>query len=78
MKTDVVPLGVGLTENPAADVIGVAVDQEKYFSSAQTDVTINNKTTMKINTLEDIKDEAMKEIAASEIRDFIQSEVNKA
>jgi len=33
---------------------------------------------MKINTLEDIKDEAMKEIAASEIRDFIQSEVNKA
>ena len=79
VKTDVVPLGIGLTENPAADVIGVAVDQEKNISiSEKTDVTINNKTTMKINTLEDIKDEAMKEIAASEIRDFIQSEVNKA
>lgn len=82
VKDRVVPLGIGLTENPAADVSGIAIkkqeDKENISLSSEKNVVINNKETMKINSIEDIKDEAMKEISASSIRDFIQQELDKA
>jgi len=82
VKDRVVPLGIGLTENPAADVSGIAIkkqeDKENISLSSEKNVVINNKETMKINSIEDIKDEVMKEISASSIRDFIQQELDKA
>ncbi len=105
---NVVPLGIGLTETPAADVKGVVTkkseekkieedsnaEQKELDNSAEQVILENNKklisqnnennveTTyrkvMKINKIEDITDESLKEVSASEISDFIQEEVKKA
>ena len=102
---DVVPLGIGLTECPAADVIGVAVKskeiEEKYNGeqpeagagvdvlkfieliregSSQTkeiDVKDNDKA-MKINSLQDITEDSVKELTASAVSSFIEEEIKKA
>lgn len=82
VKGGVVPLGIGLTENPAADVSGVSVkkqkNEEKVSLSSEKNVVTINKELMKINSIEDIKDEVMKEITASAVRDFVQQELDKA
>lgn len=88
VKTDVIPLGIGLTENPAAEVIGVAIKQEPVIKanadeknislSENSHVLKNSNKTMKINSIDDLKEDTMKEVSASEIRDFIKSELNKA
>jgi len=98
---DVLPLGIGLTETPAADVKGVAVkvkedeikkglhanerkEEENVSQKSQRDVIKNddNRTTkaktMKINRIEDITDESLKELSASTVSDFIQKELEKA
>ena len=98
---DVLALGIGLTETPAADVKGVAVkvkedetekdlhaneskEEEKISQKSQRDVIKNddNRTTkaktMKINRIEDITDESLKELSASTVSDFIQKELEKA
>jgi phage shock protein A len=91
---DVVPLGIGLTENPAADVVGVAVKasetEEAGGNSSKTQNNIsqpnagnvNNNSTkdkiMKINNIKDIKDENLNELSASAITDFIEDELKKA
>ena len=98
---DVLPLGIGLTETPAADVKGVAVEvkedkgkkalhaneteeEENISQKSQRDVIKNddNRTTkaktMKINRIEDITDESLKELSASTVSDFIQKELEKA
>lgn len=87
----VVPLGVGLTETPAADVKGILtskpVEEEKEQNSQanqQIDISQNNKNTvlnnkvMKIQSISDITDESLKQIAASAITDFISEELKKA
>jgi len=98
---DVLALGIGLTETPAADVKGVAVkvkedkadkdlhanesqEEENISQKSQRDVIKNddNRTTkaktMKINRIEDITDESLKELSASTVSDFIQKELEKA
>jgi hypothetical protein len=112
---NVIPLGIGLTETPAADVKGIITKKyeaeevesseinEKDLDNSQEEVIVeskeeiilennkklnsqnNNKdveTTyrkvMKINKIEDITDESLKEVSASEISDFIEKEVKKA
>tara|TARA_B100000287_G_scaffold431297_1_gene488277 strand:- start:4846 stop:6330 length:1485 start_codon:yes stop_codon:yes gene_type:complete len=85
---EVVPLGIGLTESPAADVKGVAVktDEDRNppvelnsSQNNQNNVKINNKVMkMKIEKLTDINDESLKELSASSISDFIESELEKA
>ena len=98
---DVLPLGIGLTETPAADVKGVAVEikedkdkkalhaneteeEENISQKSQRDVIKNddNRTTkaktMKINRIEDITEESLKELSASTVSDFIQKELEKA
>lgn len=85
--------GIGLTEHPAADVEGVLtehcedVNKDKDNSSANiennislsnTDIVIaNQKQDMKITSIEQIKDENLKELKASSITEFIQDEISK-
>ena len=112
---NVVPLGIGLTETPAADVKGVIVknnttdidikEEEKSSNSEENPVTkqisepeaqenLNNEktisqavkkvvnenkdSTMQIKNIKDITDESLKEVSASVISDFIESELEKA
>ena len=87
---NVVPLGIGLTETPAADVEGVAVkrsdedlilNKNKNNSSQKQEKTVNNDKDikiMKINSMTDITDESLKVLEASAVSDFIQDEIKKA
>ena len=91
---EVVPLGIGLTETPAADVKGVSTkktieepEEEKTFAeventsqNAEKTVIIQNeeKTIMKIESIKDITNESLKELSASAVSDFIESELKEA
>jgi hypothetical protein len=89
----VVPLGIGLTESPAADVKGILAKEDKGTTtqpdeteqSDQNNSSQNNKNNVKINkvmkkieSIKDINDETLQELSASSISDFIQSELEKA
>ena len=86
----VVPLGIGLTETPAADVQGVAVQKEKEkevksseklektSQSSDNNVNNNNQLVMKIESLKDINDESLKTLEASAVHDFIHEQLQKA
>ena len=89
-----VPLGIGLTETPAADVQGVSTKktvedpkEEKTFAeventsqNAEKTVIIQNeeKTIMKIESIKDITNDSLKELSASAVSDFIESELKEA
>jgi hypothetical protein len=105
---DVLPLGIGLTETPAADVKGVFVKKKKKKkedyasddaeqvvkseivkednSSQRLEINVkkvynNSESThklMKINSINEITDESLKELTASAISDFIQEELKNA
>ena len=87
---NIVPLGIGLTESPAADVEGVAVkkseedlilNKNKNNSSQKEEKTVNNdkdNRIMKINSIHDITDESLKVLEASAVSDFIHDEIKKA
>ena len=90
---NVVPLGIGLTENPAADVKGVLTENgineekalakenlEKETISQNTNNTVKTKKVeaMKIENLKDITDESIQSISASAIHEFIQDSLKKA
>ena len=90
----VVPLGIGLTETPAADVQGVAIQKEqeeenteevkssekleKTSQSSDNNVNNNNQLVMKIESIKDINDESLKTLEASAVHDFIHDELQKA
>ncbi len=79
--SEVSPLGIGLTTTPAADVSGILTENkalEDYSSLNEKNDVLTNIRDMKIETLKDINDESMKELAASSVTDFIQSELEKA
>jgi len=89
LQGNVLPLGIGFTNNPAAEVKGVIVRDEG--SEYKTDANLNDinnkksvhsntedvKNNMQINKLEDITDEAIKEISANAVREFISNEIAK-
>ena len=85
---NVVPLGVGLTETPAADVKGVAtlkaeakeaIAEENISKIEKLDVnTIINNNVMKIQSIKDITDESLKQATASQISDLIEQELKSA
>jgi len=104
---NVIPLGIGLTANPAADVQGVATKDEQSLEveiskpeendqmSDSSDIncennisqdeenTVNeegviNRIIMKIENINQITDELLKQVTASSISDFIQEELKKA
>jgi len=90
---DVVPLGIGLTENPAADVKGVltengateqkalakeALEKETISQNTKNTVKIRKVEAMKIENLKDITDESLQTLTASDIHEFIQESLKKA
>ena len=101
---DVIPLGIGLTSNPAADVSGVAVkenekiaiidvkkEEEEIESSENSENNISqepknnvkeegviNRIIMKIENINQITDDLLKQVTASSVTDFIQEELKKA
>jgi hypothetical protein len=90
---DVVPLGIGLTENPAADVRGVltengATEQKALAKETLEEETISQNTkntvktvkveAMKIENLKDITDESLQTLTASAIHEFIQESLKQA
>jgi len=103
---NVIPLGIGLTANPAADVQGVAVKEDNQMDielskeendqmsdssevssenniSQDEENTVNeegviNRIIMKIENINQITDELLKQVTASSVADFIQDELKKA
>ena len=88
---EVVPLGIGLTESPAADVAGIFAsdvveekpkenEQSQQDNSSQNNQknVNNNKVMKKIESIKDINDESLQELSATSVTDFIQSELEKA
>lgn len=82
---NIVPLGIGLTENPAADVKGVATNktvknQQKIQKniSESSETSVKGNKVMKINSIQDITDESLKEMSASVVSEFVESELKKA
>jgi len=102
---EVIPLGIGLTSNPAADVQGVAakdndkvaiidfkpkeeeeasVDNQENSISQNAENTVKqegaiiNRIIMKIENINQITDELLKQVTASSVTDFIQEELKKA
>lgn len=87
LQGNVLPLGIGFTNNPAAEVKGVVIRDESkdYNASANLEENKNKKSVysekqdvknnMQINKLEDITDEAIKELSASAVREFISNKI---
>lgn len=85
---NVVPLGIGLTETPAADVKGVAtlkseakeaLAEENISKIDKLDVNTNIEiNVMKIQSIKDITDESLKQATASQISDLIEQELKSA
>ena len=92
---EVVPLGIGLTETPAADVKGLATEKTISFpekeetntfaevdktSQIQQDIVINQneEKIMKIESIKDITDETLRQLSASAVSDYIESELKDA
>jgi hypothetical protein len=83
LQGTVLPLGIGFTNTPAAEVKGVAISTDnknenqdnkinkKSVQSENNDV----KSNMQINKLEDITESSLKEVAANEVRDFISNKI---
>lgn len=83
----VVPLGIGLTTNPAADVKGVAVAKKEeetnnslfgYKDVIDNVITEKISNLMKIEKIEDITNETLKTIEASAVTNFIQEQLKNA
>ena len=89
---NVVPLGIGLTETPAADVKGISTKSTKQkeklvkeegeanniSQSSKKQHVISRRNIMNIKSIEDITDESLKEVSASAVSDFIESELKQA
>jgi len=109
---NVIPLGIGLTLNPAADVQGVAIKNKEDLNlsnsnnevsntelldvESDTDIIedennisqtdennvknegVINRIFMKIENINQITDELLKQVAASSITEFIADEIKKA
>jgi hypothetical protein len=88
IKGRVLPLGIGLTATPAADVIGVSVKkpesevmiEQKAQEISQTleSNVIKERINMNISEVSQITDELLKEAQASSIRDFIGEQLKLA
>ena len=100
---EVVPLGIGLTETPAADVKGISTDKTEELEGLSAQMSLekqdentfaevdktsqiqeknviiqNEEKVMKINSIKDINEESLKQLSASAVSDFIESELKDA
>ena len=96
LQGSVLPLGIGFTNTPAAEVSGVVISYDK----PQTEETVkaeekneidsseikmnkksvqeenkNVKNNMQLNNIDDITEDSIKEIAASQVREFISNRI---
>jgi hypothetical protein len=96
LQGSVLPLGIGFTNNPAADVKGVVISYDKQEVEIVEDGATNKnenqsnemnkksvstenndvKSTMQINKIEDITEDSIKEVSASEVREFISNRIS--
>jgi hypothetical protein len=81
---EVTSLGVGITTNPAAavDKIFAECDENKKIQKNisqknKASVILNTRKSMKIKELADITEDTMKEALASDMREFIKTEILK-
>jgi hypothetical protein len=100
LQGNVLPLGIGFTNTPAAEVGGVVISydkpeveeavkaeentkEEKIVESSEIKMNkksvqevINNvKFSMQLKNIDDITEDSIKEVAASEVREFISSRI---
>jgi len=78
---------IGILTQPAFDdkskqlnrkeILGEQENQNKISQTANSNVKIERKVTMKITSLKDITDESLKECTASAVSDFIATELKK-
>lgn len=85
----ILPLGIGFTNNPAAEVKGVVIthDKKEDTKNEKEENEMNKKSvsseikdvkkTMQINQIEDITEEVMKEVSASAVREFISNKITE-
>ena len=88
VKNNVIALGIGLTETPAADVKGILTsnkNSEPEINLAKNieilvkeEKTCVKDTSMKIQSLKDISVESLPTLSASSISDFVADELRKA
>ena len=88
IKGRVLPLGIGLTTAPAADVMGISVkkkqsekmieEKTKEISQTLESNVIIKRENMKISEVSQITDDLLKEVAASSVRDFIGEQLKEA
>lgn len=88
IKGRVLPLGIGLTTAPAADVMGISVNKKqseemieekaKEISQTLASNVIIKREYMKISELSQITDDLLKEVTASSVRDFIGEQLKEA
>jgi len=89
LQGNILPLGIGFTNNPAAEVKGVAIthDKKEDTKNEKEDNEMNKKSVsseikdvkniMQINQIEDITDDVMKEVSASAVREFISNKITE-
>jgi hypothetical protein len=89
LQGNILPLGIGFTNNPAAEVKGVVITHDKQVDTKneKEDNEINKKSVsseikdvkniMQINQIEDITDDVMKEVSASAVREFISNKITE-
>lgn len=85
VKNRVLPLGIGLTETPAADVKGIIIPDNKKDPEINIakNVEIEPKNcvkenSMKIEKINDINDQTWSTLSASVVSDFVADELRKA
>ena len=89
LQGTILPLGIGFTNNPAAEVKGVVItyDKKEENKNEKEDNEMNKKSvsseikdvknTMQINQIEDITEDVMKEVSASAVREFISNKITE-
>jgi hypothetical protein len=89
LQGNILPLGIGFTNNPAAEVKGVTIthDAKQENKNEKEENEMNKKSVssevkdvkniMQINQIEDITDEVMKEASASAVREFISNKITE-
>jgi len=79
---EVLPLGIGLTSCPAAEVRGIASKKtelpEKNISQSIESAVNENRRNMKITKVQDITDETLKQVTASAITEFLAEQIKDA
>jgi hypothetical protein len=100
LQGNVLPLGIGFTNTPAAEVSGVVISydkpeveeavkaeddakEEKIVESSEIKMNKksvqeenkNVKNNMQLNNIDDITEDSIKEIAASQVREFISNRI---